>query len=473
MTRNKILGYAIGPIGAAVIGFITLPVITWFYSVEDIGRISMLQVTVGFCVMIFTLGLDRAYIREYYEAVDRRKLFKTVFIISVVLSFIICGAMVLYKVDYISNLLYGVNSHYLSLITSVCIILSLASRFLSLILRMEERAIAYSMSQLIPKILFLIFVLTTVLIFSKSSLYWLVSSYSLSIIAVFLMLFWNTRHEVVSSFYEKIDWDLLRRLLSYSLPLVVAGLAAWGLNFTDRILLRKLSTFSELGVYSVAATVAAGVTIFSSIFNTIWSPMVYKWVKDGIDVKKIDEISEHLLAAVFYIVILSGLFSWLIPILLPKEYESVEYLIVVCILAPLLYTLSETTAVGITIVRRTNFAMFASVIALVLNVLGNYFLIPTLGAVGAAISTALSFFAFFILRTEFSKIVWRKIPTNRAYLVITILFVTAIGNALYFKGSIVMIAVWVILGLAGVFYFKKSAYLLFYMTKKTITRVFN
>lgn len=56
MIRNKILGYAIEPIGAALMGFITLPIITWFYSVEDIGRISMLQVMVSFCVMVFTLG---------------------------------------------------------------------------------------------------------------------------------------------------------------------------------------------------------------------------------------------------------------------------------------------------------------------------------------------------------------------------------------------------------------------------------
>ena len=57
MTRNKILSYAVGPIGSAAIGFITLPIITWFYSVEDIGRISMLQVVASFSVLLFCLGL--------------------------------------------------------------------------------------------------------------------------------------------------------------------------------------------------------------------------------------------------------------------------------------------------------------------------------------------------------------------------------------------------------------------------------
>ena len=46
--KNKILGYAIGPIGSALLGLITLPLLTWYYPVEDIGRISMLQVVASF-----------------------------------------------------------------------------------------------------------------------------------------------------------------------------------------------------------------------------------------------------------------------------------------------------------------------------------------------------------------------------------------------------------------------------------------
>ena len=55
MNKKIILRYAVGPIGASILGFITLPIITWFYSVEDVGRVSMLQVFTSFTILFFCL----------------------------------------------------------------------------------------------------------------------------------------------------------------------------------------------------------------------------------------------------------------------------------------------------------------------------------------------------------------------------------------------------------------------------------
>ncbi|MGL6275567.1 oligosaccharide flippase family protein [Aeromonas dhakensis] len=76
MNIKKIMGFAIGPIGAAALGFIALPITTWFYSQEDIGKISMLQVAASFCVLIFSLGLDQSYVREYHESENKTALLK-------------------------------------------------------------------------------------------------------------------------------------------------------------------------------------------------------------------------------------------------------------------------------------------------------------------------------------------------------------------------------------------------------------
>ena len=67
MNRKVLLGYAVGPIGSGLLGLLSLPIITWFYSVEDVGRISMLQVFTSFSILFFCLGLDQAYVREYHD----------------------------------------------------------------------------------------------------------------------------------------------------------------------------------------------------------------------------------------------------------------------------------------------------------------------------------------------------------------------------------------------------------------------
>ena len=71
MNRKIILGYAVGPIGSGLLGFVTLPIITWFYSPEDIGRITMLQIYTNLVVLLFCLGLDQFYVREYHETKNK------------------------------------------------------------------------------------------------------------------------------------------------------------------------------------------------------------------------------------------------------------------------------------------------------------------------------------------------------------------------------------------------------------------
>lgn len=447
--KRKIIGYALGPIGAAILGFITLPLITWFYSVEDVGRISMLQVVASFSILLFCLGLDQAYVREYHEFDNKPKLFKLSILPGLILILVTYSVVFLLNPEFISKWLYGITSTYLTAISIVCFILAFMSRFLSLILRMEERAVAYSMSQLLPKIIFLIFILSTVWLGLTKDAYNLITAHTLSISAVFMIFAWNTRREWIASLKQSISWLDMKKLLAFGLPLVIGGLASWGLNVMDKLFLRSMSTFSELGVYSVTVSIAGVATIFAGIFNTIWSPMVYKWVKDGVDLKKVDEVSEHLLAAIYFIVVLSGLFSWVLPYFLPKEYQAIQYLITLCLLGPLFYTLSETTAVGIAISRKTGFSMLASIGAMLVNAVGNYLLVPSMGAKGAAISTAISFWIFYILRTEFSRMVWKNMPTVKSYLVITLLLLFVAYSAVYLNKSNKELLMWVFLFFLG------------------------
>lgn len=454
--KNKIIGYAIGPIGSALLGGITLPLLTWFYPVEDIGRISMLQVVASFSVLLFCLGLDQAYTREYHEEENKAKLFKQSVVpgaILMLLSFLIIYSL---GAETLSLWLYEIPSTYLTITSIICFLLAFFSRFLSLVLRMEDRAVAYSMSQLLPKLFFVIFIVGSVWLGASKNIYNLITAHALSIITVFIVFSWNTRHTWLSALKVRFAPKQSKPLLAFGLPLVVGGLASWGLNVMDKLFLRSMSTFEELGIYSVTFSIAAVASVFSGIFNTIWAPIVYKWQSESIDNRKIDEVSEHVLAAVFFVVVLSGMFSWVVPYLLPENYIPVRYLITLCLFGPLLYTLSETTAVGIAISRRTIYSMLASFGALLVNFFGNYLLVPKFGALGAALSTAAAFFIFYVLRTEFSCLTWRKVPRKKSYLVILILLTFSILTSINFKFYIYFILLWFLTLIFGLFVFKCS-----------------
>lgn len=470
MNKKKLLGYALGPIGAGLLGFISLPIITWFYTVEDVGRISMLQVFMSFSVLLFCLGLDQAYVREYHESKNKPALLKTVLFPCLGLSILSFLLLAIYDLKIISIWLYEIPNNYLSVMTILCFVIALASRFLSLILRMQERSFAFSMSQLLPKIIFLIIVVNTVWLGFSRNIYSLITANTASVILAFLVFGWNTRSELLSAIKERININELKATFSFGWPLIFGGLASWGLNVMDRLFLRHFSTYTELGIYSITMSVAIVVTIFSGIFNTVWSPMVYKWMsEDKFDYEQIDIVLEYVLAAIYFFIVLTSLFSWIIPYFLPSAYSEIEYLIAVCLLGPLLYTLSEVTGIGIAIVRRTKFSMLCAIVAMLCSAILNYFLVPQFGAAGAAISTAIAFQIFFTLRTVISALIWRKKFHIKAIIVMITLLAFSSLNLFWESFRAEIYCIWISLLILGFMIFNKSLKsILFLIVKREI-----
>ncbi|OWJ90125.1 polysaccharide biosynthesis protein [Pseudomonas sp. A46] len=453
MNAKKVASFAVGPIGGAALGFITLPIITWFYSAEDIGRIAMLQVVSSFCVLLFSLGLDQAYVRDYHESGHKPALFKAALLPGLLLL-VMCLAFFLLVPGFISQALFSVDSPLISTLVALCWSAAFVSRFLSLILRMQERGLAFSMSQVLPKLLFLSVIGIYILFSFSFDLLSLVIAQALSVATVTLVYGWNTRQEWLAAFSQKVDTEKLKSMLSFGAPLIMGGAAFWGLTAMDKVFLRSLSSFEELGIYSVASSFAAAAVILQSIFSTVWAPTVYKWAAEGINTEKIDQVTEYVLVAVVSLFSLAGLFSWIITYFLPPSYASVQYILVACMAYPLFYTLSEATGVGLGIARKSSYAMMASIVAVLVNFVGNYLLVPTYGAAGAAISTAFAFWVFFFCRTEFSCRVWRPVPRFRFYattlvcLVISVLFVL-IGHNFYLEFVVAWLLLLLISGAAS------------------------
>tara|TARA_A100001234_G_scaffold129864_1_gene113881 strand:+ start:9257 stop:10672 length:1416 start_codon:yes stop_codon:yes gene_type:complete len=420
MDAKKVLAFSIGPISGAVLGLITLPIIAWYFSPEDIGRLTMLTVTISFSLLLFSLGLDQAYVREFHEVKDKPSLLKGVFLPGFILLTFSLVLLLLIPIS-ISKILFDIESSLLSTLIICGILLSFISRFLSLILRMQERGLAFSMSQLLPKLFFLLMILSFLLFNVPSVFENLLIANILSLFAVFIIFVWNTRAEWMSAMKSLIDKSKQKQMINYALPLIGSGLAFWGLTAIDKFFLRSLSSLSELGIYSVAVTFAGVALVFQSIFSTIWVPTVYKWIAEKVDLKKIKNIMDLVALAIILIWSVAGIFSWAVAYILPADYENVQHILLLAIAYPLLYSLAESTGVGIGIERKTMFALLATVVALVVNVICNWFLIPIYGAAGAAMGSAVAFSVFFIIRTEASSRLWISFERHRMYIFIIML----------------------------------------------------
>jgi O-antigen/teichoic acid export membrane protein len=420
MNLKKIIHFSLGPIITSAISLVTLPFISWFFSVQDVGRLTMLQVVLGLSVSLFSLSMNQAYVREFHEEEDKSALFKTAVVPGLFIIMFISMAVLVSPLA-ISNLLFGIESAFLTALLLVGIFSSFFINFLEHVVRMQERGLAFSATQIAPKAFLLVFIGLILLLNLEPDFKWLMLMNTLALFASLMIFAVLTRDTWLPALSSNINYALLKKMLLFSLPLVAGGLAYWGLTTMDRFFLRTLSGFQELGVYAISVSIGGIVSVISSIFSNLWHPVVYKWVKaGGVEPKRIEMVIENMLLVVALIWSLVGLLSWILPFFFPPEYQAIQHLIVACVAMPLFYMLSETTGVGIGINRRTSFAMLASICAFIVNLVLNYLLIPKYGAAGAALATLISFFVFFVIRTESSAYLWKSFPRLKVYFILVL-----------------------------------------------------
>ena len=415
MNIKKFLGYALGPFGSAAIGIVSLPLISWYFPAEDIGRIVLLQTVSALMLTLMGLGLDQSYIREYHAAENKAALFKAVIVPPVMLTAVFASLVCLWRLSWPSEKVFDIESGTLGLLCLLFFAVSVLSRYFALILRMKERSFAFSFSQLTPKILILLFVLFYVAAGLPKNTLTLVSAYVFAQMLTVGVLVVQTRGELLAATRAPFSAPLLKESLSYGIPLALGGLAYWGFTSIDRFLLKSLGGLSELGIYSMAVSFGAVALIFQNIFSVIWAPMVFKWVKENIHLDKIAGITASMTDLIAALICIVGICSPMVTWILPEKYAPVQFILLSSMLFPLLYTLTEVTGIGINVSKKTWLITVFSLIALLCNLSLLYWIVPPLGARGAAMSTAVSFWIFSVLKSEASIRLWLPLPRAQLY----------------------------------------------------------
>ncbi|MBF0803990.1 MULTISPECIES: lipopolysaccharide biosynthesis protein [unclassified Neisseria] len=415
MNARTLLGYALGPLGGAAVGIVSLPLISWYYPAEDIGRTVLLQTVASLMLTLAGLGLDQSYVREYHAAADKAALLKAILSLPLLITLTVCGGLAWQRTAWPSEIILAISDGTLGLLCLMFLAGTVFSRYLLLILRMQDKAFAFSLGQLSPKVLILVLVLVYVAAGLPTGTFTLILAYVLAQAVTIVVLLWQTRRELKAAAAAPFSTQQLKESLRYGVPLALGGLAYWGFTSIDRFLLKELAGLSELGIYSMAVSFGAAALIVQNIFSVIWAPMVFRWVNENTHLDKIGGIAATMADLVAALICIVGIFSPLVTWVLPEKYAPVQFILLSSMLFPLLYTLTEVTGIGINVSRKTWLVTVFSLTALLVNAALLYVLAPALGAKGAAISTAVAFWVFSVLKSEASARLWLPLPRAGIY----------------------------------------------------------
>lgn len=202
---------------------------------------------------------------------------------------------------------------------------------------------------------------------------------------------WMIRKDIRPASFE---WTWLKELVRFGHPFIYAGLAYWLFGSMDRWMLASMASVEEVGTYSVAFRFASVVLFVSAAFGQAWSPLAMKIRTDHPDGYR-SIFGQVLLLLVFVMLAVGGciaLFSGeAISLIMPTQYLSSALPLAILCFGVVLQATQQVTAVGISIEKKSYLFARLAWLTAVVNLVGNWLLIPRFGSAGAAWATLISY----------------------------------------------------------------------------------
>lgn len=387
-----------------LLGFISLPLITRVMSTDEYGRSAMYQSVVSIIYIFAILGLDQAYIRYFYvENIDRKKLFLKCLYPALLLILAFSFAYLVFS-DRMNIILFGKTSLDVTLLVIGYAVTSVFERFVFLNIRMEQNGKLYSNLNILSKVLYIAFIFLFVYILGDD---FRVVLYALTLPLIIVTILLLVRFYLKNRNTSKTDVSVSEKeLLAYGIPFVPMLLMEWLLSSMDRWSIRFFNDFSETGIYSAAMQIMVILSTFKITYVAFWAPIAMeKYEKE--DEKTCREFFADMFLKVQFLAMSAAfmltIFRGIIVMILGARFRDAMNIIPFLTLMPILSILFEMTGQGVKFVKKIKYFNYASLLAIVCNLIGNAILVPMYKGIGAAIATGITYIVYFAAGTYFSK----------------------------------------------------------------------
>jgi len=233
---------------------------------------------------------------------------------------------------------------------------------------------------------------------------WDMTGYMIALLlGPFAMFFVLLRHnKLIGSLILKFDWTIIKDLLKLGVVYAIA-LFVINLNYRfDVVMLDRLSTPYELGIYSKGANFIQFLWQIPMLLSTIvFVRSAVSKNNDAFSLKVAQLLRLSFVVILIASLVLMALADWIVVLLFGSDFAGSA--IVIRLLAPgvLLLTIFKVMNMDLAGKGRPSVSLMAMLPGLIINVVCNYFLIPRYGAVGASISSTISYTVLAVLFLHF------------------------------------------------------------------------
>jgi O-antigen/teichoic acid export membrane protein len=191
----------------------------------------------------------------------------------------------------------------------------------------------------------------------------------------------------------RVDPVLWRHMLVFSIPLVPASIAAWGLNLSDRYVIGAFDGFHAVGLYSVGYTIGLIMNaLVIQPFGLAWGAAYWEFAHEGPAEPIVSRaMTLFVVVACVPAMALSVFGVDAMRLLLSPEFLPGRYVIPFSAFGYLAYGMYSIAGTGLNLASQTRWLPITVAAAAVANLLMNLLGVPLLGYMAAAYSTLISY----------------------------------------------------------------------------------
>lgn len=198
---------------------------------------------------------------------------------------------------------------------------------------------------------------------------------------------------------NRINRELLREMVKFSLPMILNNVSWWIINSSDKMMIEYFMSAGDSGIYSVAAKMPSLIAAVTNIFNQAWvisSVSEYDTTRDS-------SFFSNIFNAFNAVIILfaAGIIFIIKPfmqIYVGPSFVSCWQYVPLLLLGSIFQSYATFFGAIYTSAKRNVSVMLTTFMAAGINFVLNIILIKAMGIQGAVIATAVAYFVVFVFR---------------------------------------------------------------------------
>ena len=426
--------YTVGNLFVRSVSFLLLPLYSNLISTEDFGNYALVMSLYAVIAVFYQSGLQSALSKYYLEEANegkRKEIFSTILnttgiigLILTVLIFLLSGWIALEALG---------SSGYGDLIRIIFAALFFESiTFITLhLLRTKELArkvVLYSSFSAVVNLvmnLYLVYYL-------RLGIYGIIWAQLVTSVMVFLIMLPFLRE----NYLPVIRTSGLKIYFAFSYPLIIAGLLSALVDVIDRFIIDHFLGKSEVGIYSFSYRIALVMNIFVMSLRSAWTPYSIRRYNEGNYSEDFGKsftkvIAVSLLIFLVVSIFIDDLFKFSFSgfRLFDLQYAGGIQIIPVILVSYIFSAVVTYYSVYPYVSGKSYHFLISDLIALVINIVLNFILIPVYGIMGAAAATLLSYFGsagYLVIISERNiKITYEPVKIMLVLAVIAVFYVVS------------------------------------------------